>query len=451
MLSWLSSFRRQVGQFFCLDDLWERVPARQAVRNDAALAVVLFAFSALGLELVRSLAVLTRVDEPIWAQYLPLLGVTLPIVGRRRWPLTAMLIATLSFFVFGQLMPTVIMQFPVQVLYFFVLFSGVAWGRERRTVTMAVAGVLVVMFGWLTWQYAVGSSAQSTLDAVNDRPPAHGIFGEVTASVFYTLLINIVYFGAAIIGGQVSWRGARQRRRLADQAATLATQSDELRDHAVVEERMRIARELHDSVAQHVSVMGVQAAAARRVLDKDQDSAAKALESVESSARRAVGEMRSLLGALRSSEPGADISDGRAPQPGLTDLADLVAQSDVAPMQVSFAVVEDPSKASGTVPDQVALALYRTTQEALANVSRHSTATNTSVVLRVQAPPTGSRYAEVEILDDGRPREQTSGTGLGVLGIRERVTSLRGTTEIGPRATGGYRVRVRLPLPEAHA
>ncbi|MGH3448948.1 MAG: hypothetical protein ACRDP4_15120, partial [Nocardioidaceae bacterium] len=68
MLSWLSSFRRQVGQFFCLDDLWERVPARQAVRNDAALAVVLFAFSALGLELVRSLAVLTRVDEPIWAQ-----------------------------------------------------------------------------------------------------------------------------------------------------------------------------------------------------------------------------------------------------------------------------------------------------------------------------------------------------------------------------------------------
>ncbi|MGH3447755.1 MAG: sensor histidine kinase, partial [Nocardioidaceae bacterium] len=334
---------------------------------------------------------------------------------------------------------------------FFVLFSGVAWGRERRTVTMAVAGVLVVMFGWLTWQYAVGSSAQSTLDAVNDRPPAHGIFGEVTASVFYTLLINIVYFGAAIIGGQVSWRGARQRRRLADQAATLATQSDELRDHAVVEERMRIARELHDSVAQHVSVMGVQAAAARRVLDKDQDSAAKALESVESSARRAVGEMRSLLGALRSSEPGADISDGRAPQPGLTDLADLVAQSDVAPMQVSFAVVEDPSKASGTVPDQVALALYRTTQEALANVSRHSTATNTSVVLRVQAPPTGSRYAEVEILDDGRPREQTSGTGLGVLGIRERVTSLRGTTEIGPRATGGYRVRVRLPLPEAHA
>lgn len=448
MLGWTSTLRIRVSHFFAVDDPWEREPPRNAVRVDAILAVVVFAVAALALELVRSLALLTRVDQPIWVQYLPLVGACLPIVWRRRWPLTMMLLGSLNFFVFGQIMPTLIMQFSVQVLYFFVLFSGVAWAKDRRTMAITVGGVLIVMFGWITWQFAVGSSVQSTLDAMRDRPPAHGLFGPIMASVVYSFLLNVFYFGAAIVWGQVAWRGAHQRRRLADQAATLATQSEELREHAVVQERLRIARELHDVVAHHVSVMGVQAAAARRVLDTDRDSAATALVSVEDSARQAVGEMRSLLGALRRTE--ADDTD-RAPQPGLTDLARLAADANVPPLHVSYDVVAHPVDATEAVPPQAALVLYRTTQEALANVRRHSTGTHVSIVVRVESGSEQERYAEVEILDNGRPRGHTSGSGLGVLGIRERVTSLRGTAEIGPRATGGYRVRVRLPLPEATA
>jgi signal transduction histidine kinase len=98
----------------------------------------------------------------------------------------------------------------------------------------------------------------------------------------------------------------------------------------------------------------------------------------------------------------------------------------------------------------VGLTLYRTVQEALHNVRRHSTASAATVVLRVDASPRGG-FAEVEVLDAGRPRTGTSGTGLGLLGMRERVASLDGSLEIGPRATGGFRVRVRLPLTRATA
>jgi len=98
------------------------------------------------------------------------------------------------------------------------------------------------------------------------------------------------------------------------------------------------------------------------------------------------------------------------------------------------------------VSPAVGLTLYRTVQEALNNVRRHSTACRARVVLRVQTGAGRGGFAEVEVLDDGRPRSGTSGTGLGLLGMRERVASLDGALEIGPRVTGGFRVRVRLPL-----
>ena len=97
------------------------------------------------------------------------------------------------------------------------------------------------------------------------------------------------------------------------------------------------------------------------------------------------------------------------------------------------------------VPALVASSLYRTVQEALANVRRHSTTARASVVLRTGTSTDGIQYAEVEILDEGRPRPGTSGSGLGLLGMRERVRSHHGECQIGPRVTGGYRVRVRLP------
>ncbi|HET8601980.1 MAG TPA: sensor histidine kinase [Segeticoccus sp.] len=434
-------------EFFALDDDWARRPGRRARRNDTVIAVLFLAFTLVTLELVRSLGVIDEVPVPVPVVYLLVALGCLLIVVRRRWPLAVAVLGSLHFLAIGLTMPAVMGQLPSQALYFYLLFSAAAWARDRRQMLMVMAGVLVLMFGWLTWQFAVGSGVDQIIETLRSKSQPQGLFTPVVAGVVYSFLVNVLYFGGAVLGGQVAWRGARQRARLTEQAATIEQQTDELREHAVVEERLRIARELHDVVAHHVSVMGVQAAAARRVLSKNQQAAEGALAEVEESARQAVGEMRALLGTLRrDGRPSS--SESRSPEPGVGDLPRLVEQVRSAQLDVSWSCVEDVDGAAAQVPAPIGLSLYRTVQEALANVRRHSTATRASVVLRVQAQPGpgAKRYAEVEVLDDGHPRGNTSGTGLGLLGMRERVTHLGGTSEIGPRITGGFRVRVRLPL-----
>jgi signal transduction histidine kinase len=265
-------------------------------------------------------------------------------------------------------------------------------------------------------------------------------------------VVNVIYFGGAIVGGGVSWRAARQRTRLQDQAATIAAQAARLREQAVVDERLRIARELHDVVAHGVSAMGVQAGAARRVLDRDPDAARAALSHVEDASREALTQMRRLLGTLRegAADHGLDVTDpagstsgGRTSEAGVDDLADLVGQVSRDGLAVDLDVVEDQASAASRLPRGIALAIYRTVQEALTNVRRHSTADAVSVVVRVDEV---AAYAEVEVVDNGRPRHGTSGSGLGQLGIRERAATHGGQVDIGPRVTGGYRVRVRYPL-----
>jgi len=433
----------RVADFFALDSEWVRRPAAVAQRRDATVALVLFALSAIGLEMLRSGGGL-RTDLPVWQEYLGLAAMAAPIAFRRRWPLGAVVVSSLAFFVVGLRMPDIAMQLSVQGLYFFALFSAMAWARDRRVALLVIAGVLLLMFGWLAYQFLLGSAVAQINEDIADPTRSRGAVNPVIAAVTYTFLVNIAYFGGAVLGGQAAWNAARRRARLATQAATLRTQAAELKEHAVVEERLRIARELHDVVAHHVSVMGVQAAAARRVLDVDPQAASSALSSVESSAREAVTEMRSLLGTLRQGDR-ATAETGRAPEPSVDAIPGLVDQLRADGLDVTYSVVADPSDAATHLGPAVGLTLYRTVQEALHNVRRHSTATAATVVLRVDgSAPNG--FAEVEVLDSGRPRTGTSGTGLGLLGMRERVASLDGSLEIGPRATGGFRVRVRLPL-----
>ena len=432
--------------FFALDDEWVRVSAPRERRNDAVLALGLLLLSALGMELARSAGVI-RGTHAVWAEYVALAAMAAPIAVRRQRPLLVAVATSLAFFVTGIMMPDIAAQFSVQVLYFFALFSAMAWARERRQALVVIGGVLVLMFGWLAWQFSIGSGIDKINESLRKGPRPEGVFGPIAAALTYTFLINILYFGGAVLGGQAAWRSARQRDRLAHQAMALSSRASELREHAVVQERLRIARELHDVVAHHVSVMGVQAGAARRVLDRDPAAASTALASVEGSAREAVTEMRALLGTLRHGESAAcDPSASRAPEPGVDAIVGLVEQLGNPQFAVTYALVEDAPGACRRVSPAAGLTLYRTVQEALHNVRKHSTANRAGVVLRVETTAARGGFAEVEVLDDGRPRTGTSGTGLGLLGMRERVASLGGVLEIGPRVTGGFRVRVRLPL-----
>jgi signal transduction histidine kinase len=436
----MPSTSQRVLTWFGVDDTWER-PRPPIGRQDVVLVVSVEAISLLALELVRSSGGFEHTDVPVWAQWLAVSSGALLLLGRRRWPLTVSLAAAVHMFVAGVTMPEVMGQLSLQIVYFVALLSGVAYARDRRAMVVVIGTILLVMFAWITWQFAVGSSLQEWLDE-EDIEERLGPFPPIPAAVAITLLVNVIYFGGAIVGGGVSWRAARQRHRLEQQASTIAAQAGRLREQAVVDERLRIARELHDVVAHGVSAMGIQAGAARRVLDRDPDAARTALANVEEASRDAVAQMRGLLGTLRGGEAGGP-GEARTTDAGVGDLPDLVAEVAGQGLTVSLDVVEAQPEAAGRLPRGIGLAVYRTVQEALTNVRRHSTADAVSVVVRVDE---SAAYAEVEVVDNGRPRHGTSGSGLGQLGIRERAATHDGQVDIGPRVTGGYRVRVRYPL-----
>jgi signal transduction histidine kinase len=439
------------ARFLGADEDWERPgPAQQAPRSDIGLAVGWYAVAALGIELLRSMGALTDGPGPVW-QHLAVASAAALLVWRRSRPLTVAGASALHMLVTGVLMPPVMASLPMQVLYFFALYSGVAWARDRRVLSYVVGGVVSLMFCWLAWQFAVGSGVEEIRANLGASAEDTGLLPPVAAALGYTFLVNVLYFGGAVLLGQVAWRAALRTDQVLRQAETIRGQSERLRDQAVVAERLRIARELHDVVAHHVSVMGVQAAAAGRVLDRDPAAAREALAAVSSSSRAAVGQMRDLLGTLRSGEvaAGADpatIEPARAPQPALADLVRLVEEMRVgSTRQVTHSLVQDRPDAVDAVPPQLQLTAYRIVQEALTNIRRHSTATRVSVTVRAR------EELEVEVLDNGRPRPGTSGTGMGLLGIRERVQILGGTAEIGSRHGGGFRVRVVLPLVASEA
>jgi signal transduction histidine kinase len=443
MPSSVASVPARVGAFFGADDPWER-PRPAIGRQDVLLAATVAVVGLVSLELVRGIGVLDHVTYPWVVQSLAVLTGAALLVGRRRWPLTVAALAATHMLVVGLTMPAVMGQFTLQLVYFVAILSGVSWARDRRLMLGVIGAIVFAMFIWIALQFAVGTAIQEILDDTEGTSRS-GLLGPVPATVVLTLIVNAVYFGGAVLGGQASWRNARQKALLADQTSTIRAQSDSLRRRAVTDERLRIARELHDVVGHHVSVIGIQAAAARRVIDRDPDAASTALGDIERSSREAVTQMRGLLGTLRELGEEAGERDGRAPEPGIHDLPALAAERTAAGLVTDYDVVESSPGAAQQLPAPLGLSLYRVAQEALANTTRHSTARSARVVLRVE-DRTASPYAEVEVLDDGRPRGATSGSGLGHLGMRERAAGMRGEVEIGPRPTGGYRVRVRVPL-----
>jgi signal transduction histidine kinase len=212
----------------------------------------------------------------------------------------------------------------------------------------------------------------------------------------------------------------------------------------VIDERLRIARELHDVVAHHVSVMGVQAAGARRILDKDPAQAARALAAIESTSREAVGELQRLLGMLRSTDDAAP-TEGR---PGVGQLAALATASRDAGLPVELLVEGIPPDSLSATLD---LSIYRIVQEALTNARKHG-GPGTRAEVRVRF---AQRSVEVVVSDDGAAavpsaggttRPASDGGGRGIVGMRERVGLFGGELTAGPRAEGGFVVRAVLPM-----
>jgi signal transduction histidine kinase len=248
---------------------------------------------------------------------------------------------------------------------------------------------------------------------------------------------DAAFLAVAFAGPFLAGRGIRRRlereRRLEDLAAELARERDASARSAVAQERIRIARELHDVVAHAISVMVLQARGGRRKLPTEAGETRVALDEIERAGEQALAEMRRLLGMLRRH----DEEFALAPQPSLARIDELLSSLEATGLPVSLTVEGEPFE----LPPGVDVSAFRIVQEALTNALKHAGPAHARVTLRYS-----DADLEVEIVDDGRGNGGGPGTGHGLAGIRERVAVYGGELETGRRAEGGYALRARLPL-----
>ena len=385
-----------------------RTAGMMQVTLDLAVAVGLFVLGVL--EVVfgfRDGGPGEPLSGPLAAEVLAVAGMTLPLAWRRRRPLEALAVVAVA------------------------LSSQAVFLSPSAPFAAGLVPLLLLTFSAAHepgWRAVTGLGiAAAGLAVTSAAVPAMQTSGEIL-------------FSAAIIGGiwlAGRYAGSRQRRadHMTSYAARLEREQDRLAQEALASERARIARELHDIVAHSVSVMGVQAGAARLSMDTDPDRARQVLISVEETAREAVGELRRLLGILRPGNQPPEL----APQPGLADLPGLLAQSRQAGVTVTLTVEGEPD----SLPAGVDLTAYRIVQEALTNVRKHAAPCTASV----RIARTGTRIT-VEVRDTGT-QAYLAGSGKnaghGLVGMRERAAVYGGILEAGPDQAGGFRVRAVLP------
>jgi signal transduction histidine kinase len=244
-----------------------------------------------------------------------------------------------------------------------------------------------------------------------------------------------VWAGAAVLVGWLVRVRVEETKRLQHRAELLEQEREEQARLAVEAERSRIARELHDVIAHSLGVMVVQAGAAEEVLRHDPERALQPVRAIQETGRRALDEMGLLLGVLR--EPGEEI--GLAPQPGLGELEALIAETRAAGLPVELTV----DGLDESLPAGIELSIYRIVQEALTNTRKHGGDARARVNI-------GRRDDQlvIEVVDDGDGRANGAGSGLGLVGMRERVSVFGGSLEAEPQPSGGFRIRASLPLGE---
>ncbi len=334
---------------------------------------------------------------------------TLPLAIRRRWPLIALIVIIAD----GNLQPYFqTKQFGSPILNLFEIFLAVV---------LIVYSTAANTTGRRTWIGAGIILAGPTVSAiVNDNFTAQ--FG------------SYVFYGVAWFVGKAIQHRNELSARLADRATTLEQTRDAEVEQAVRDERSRMARELHDVVSHSVSLMTLQAGAARQALDVHPQRARQQLLGIESTGREAMVEMRRLLGLLREAPDGPALE----PQPSLRHLDLLVERMKEAGLPVLLSADDIPA----SMPRGVDLTAYRIVQEGLTNVLKHSNPSCVQVTIRVL-----EQAVEIEVEDDGSPRPVPPGShGHGLIGMRERVAVYGGELDAGPAPGRGFRLKARIPF-----
>jgi signal transduction histidine kinase len=299
-------------------------------------------------------------------------------------------------------------------------FELALWG-DPQIVANAVA-YFCALYALAVWtpprRFAFGAALIVAVDLAASAGPKQNLHNTLPFAVVTPVVMLLV---RRVVGDR------ERRAQLAERERDLATRE------AVVDERARIARELHDAIAHNVSMMVIQAGAERRVLDGERGPTRDVLETIERIGRGALTEMRRLVGMLRS-----DAGDPLTPQPGLNDLPTLVTQVREAGLPVELHVDGEPRE----LPVGIELSAYRIVQEALTNALKHAGEAHASVRVHY-----GADSLELEIVDDGGGAAAlVSSGGHGLVGMRERVALYGGRLDAGRRPSGGFAVRVLLPI-----
>jgi signal transduction histidine kinase len=332
---------------------------------------------------------------------------------------------------------------PVWVTVLFLVLAGLSVVLRRFWPVAAfhgglVTGVVAILLGG-QWVVALDIGLALYV-VVAERPRRQGIV-DLAAALAITLLAPLLSPGPDTLGEiGFSWAVliacaatgiAVQERRGRVEANMLRRERQ-----AVAEERLRIARELHDVVAHSMSLITVKAAVANHVVGQHPEEARDALRVIEAASRDGLAELRRMLGVLRSEdEPTGDLT----PAPAVSDLAGLVERAAGAGVTMSLEV-----RGADALPEAVGLAVYRIVQEAVTNVVKHAAPANCAVGVHV-----ADGTVRVEVVDDGagRPPEESLGApGHGLIGMRERVMTYAGSFNAGPRPNGGFMVTATLPF-----
>lgn len=369
----------------------------------------------LGVALVFVAEVVARADRP-----LPLLALT-PLIAvvvwvRRRAALVSALTVLATWLVSEEIDPA------------FNEEGGVAWLITWLVAHYSLGRWTAGSIAWVAPVVAVGSGLALGWD---------DIAGSGAADLAYFVSVTAMPWGAGLAvrlrQQHVTALREENQRLERDQAAAAR--------RAVIEERSRIARELHDVVSHAIAVTVLQSRGARRKLGHDEAAVRDALDAIESTNAAALSDMRRLLAVLRDTEPGDDQQRRREPLPSLSRIDQLVAEVRAAGLSVELTMDGEATE----VPPGVDLSAYRIVQEALTNVLKHAGRQESAAVRLAFGP----RDLLVTVRDSGGPGQGAGApdarSGHGLIGIRERVAVVGGEVSAGPHADGGFEVRARLP------